>query len=209
MTRLQVVRYASWAAVAIVLVVASVATWSRMGENQVEALPDIPAAEASVTIGGPFSVVDDAGEPVTEAALLGHPSMLFFGFTRCPDVCPTALAEAGVWLDALGDESEDLEVYFVTVDPERDTPERMAEYLSAFHPAITGLSGPADAVYALLDTFRVYYEKLPADESGNYNMQHTASFYLLDDQGQFHSLIGYNDGEDVALERLRTLIVDS
>jgi len=219
---LRTVRYITWAAVAVVLVVAAVLTWQLTGNNDetptvstvVEDLTPEGAeteivGDAAVTIGGPFTLVDHTGAPITEAAFDGHPSMIFFGFTHCPDVCPTSLAEAGVWLDALGAQGDDISVYFVTVDPDRDTVEAMSAYLSVFDPRITGITGPVADVYAMLDAYRVFYEKLEPDENGNYNMQHTASFYLLDEEGNFSGIIGYDEGQESALQKMRELIAAS
>ncbi|MCW5695925.1 MAG: SCO family protein [Bauldia sp.] len=220
---LRTVRYITWAAVALVLVVAAVLTWRLTGNTNdgpgvatigANLTPDgangaQAAGEAAVTIGGPFALVDDTGAPITEAAFTGQPSMIFFGFTHCPDVCPTSLAEAGVWLDALGEEGDAISVFFVTVDPERDTVAAMSAYLSVFDPRITGITGPVDDVHAMLDSYRVVYEKLDTDENGNYNMQHTASFYLLDAEGNFDGIIGYDEGQDAALQKIRALIAES
>lgn len=219
---LRTVRYITWAAVAVVLVVAAVATWRLTGNTEdtptvgtvIEDLtPDNVAnaeavGDATVTIGGPFTLIDDTGATITEAAFTGRPSMVFFGFTHCPDVCPTSLAEAGVWLDALGEQGDDVAVFFVSVDPERDTPEVIANYLTVFDPRITGITGPVEDVHAMLDAYRVFYEKLETDENGNYNMQHTASFYLLDEEGNFTGIISYDEGQDSALQKIRALIAE-
>ena len=129
---------------------------------------------------------------------------MFFGFLNCPDVCPTALAEVSGWLAELGDEAEDLAVYFVTVDPERDQPEQMAAYLSAFDPRIVGITGPVDDVHAMLDGYHVYYERYETDNG--YLMNHGASFYMLDEDGEFVGTITYNELRDEALRLVRRLI---
>lgn len=196
MTRVQKIRYAVWAAAALMLLIAAIVFWTTSR--------DTPQA-TNATIGGPFSLVSETGEEVTEAGLRGHPSLLFFGFTHCPDVCPTALARASAWLDELGPEAEDLKVYFVTVDPARDTQEVLARYLSSFHPDIIGLTGPTEAVHAMLDAFLVTYEAVPID-GGGYLMNHTSSFYVLDDSAQFIGTIGTMESADQALATLRAAI---
>ncbi|MGE0456865.1 MAG: SCO family protein [Bauldia sp.] len=196
MTRVQKIRYAVWAAAAVVLLIAAVVFWTTSRET--------PRADA-VTVGGPFTLVSETGEEVTEAALRGHPSLIFFGFTHCPDVCPTALGRASAWLDELGPAAEDLEVYFVTVDPARDTQEVIATYLTSFHPDIVGLTGPVDAVHAMLDSFFVTYEEVPLD-GGGYLMNHTTSFYVLDDNAEFIGTIGTMEGNDEALATIRSAI---
>ena len=135
-------------------------------------------------IGGPFSLVDQNGATVTEAALKGHPSLMFFGYTFCPDVCPTTLLSASNWLKALGPDGDRLKVYFVTVDPERDTVSQMKAYLQAFDPRIVGLSGDRPAIDATIKAYRAYAKKVPLKD-GDYTMDHTALVYLMDKDGSF------------------------
>lgn len=200
MNSLKVVRYVLWGLVGV----AAIALGLIAG-GAFEGGDDEELVNANVTIGTPFALVTDAGEPITEAAFRDHPTVVFFGFTFCPDVCPTALAEVSGWLAELGDEAEDLEVYFVTVDPERDVPEKMADYLTAFDPRIVGITGPVDDVHAMLDGYRVYYARYEAPNVG-YLMDHTASFYLLDRDGEAVDFIAYNEARDVALDKIRNLI---
>jgi protein SCO1/2 len=135
-------------------------------------------------IGGPFRLTDQNGAIVTEAKLKGHPSLVFFGFTNCPDVCPTTLFDISEVLNKLGPDADKVNAYFVTVDPERDTPEKMKDYLSSFNPHLNALTGDAAAVAAVAKAYRVYYKKIPQD-SGSYTMDHTAIVYLMDKQGNF------------------------
>ena len=141
----------------------------------------IPAPSA---IGGPFSLVDQTGKPVTEADLKGKPSLMFFGFTHCPDICPTALFDMTQLYKALGRDADKLQAYFVSVDPERDTPAILKEYLSSFDPRLRGLTGDPAAVAAMEKAYRVYSKKLPLD-GGGYTMDHTALVYLMDKEGRF------------------------
>ena len=141
----------------------------------------IPAPSA---IGGPFSLVDQTGKAVTEADLKGKPSLMFFGFTHCPDVCPTALFDMTQVYKALGRDGDKVQAYFVSVDPERDTPEILKEYLSSFDPRLRGLTGDPAAVSAMEKAFRVYSKKIPL-EAGGYTMDHTALVYLMDKEGRF------------------------
>lgn len=161
-------------------------------------------------IGGPFALVSETGAPITQDDLKGHPSLVFFGYTYCPDVCPTALAEVTAWLNTLGPEAENLRVYFVTVDPERDTPEALKAYLSAFGPNIRGITGPGDEVRNMLTSYRVFFRKVPAEDGGErYLMDHAASFYLLDDQAELAGLVDYNATEEEAVAKIRKLIANS
>ncbi len=138
----------------------------------------------SAAVGGPFQLKDQDGRPVTEAILKGKPSLLFFGFTHCPDVCPTALFEMSEIFTALGPDAEKVQAFFVSVDPERDTPEVMKSYLSSFAPQLRGLTGTPDEVDGIKKEYRVYSRKVPLSE-GDYTMDHTAVVYLMDKTGAF------------------------
>jgi protein SCO1/2 len=145
---------------------------------------------------------------VTEEDLLGHPSLVFFGFTHCPDVCPMTLAEIAAWLDALGDDGDALEAYFVTVDPARDTPEVLAEYVGYFSERITGLTGTQEQLAAMAQSYRVYYRKVELGE-GDYVMDHTAAVYLMDSGGRFAEAITFQASTEEALAKLRRLVAGS
>jgi protein SCO1/2 len=143
-----------------------------------------PITTTASAIGGPFRLVDQNGKPRTEEDLRGHPFLVFFGFTHCPDVCPTTLFEVSEVLRNLGPDAGGARALFVTVDPERDTPEKLKDYLSSFDPHLIGLTGGPDAIERVLKAYRVYYKKVPA-EGGGYTMDHTALVYLMDKQGRF------------------------
>ena len=140
-----------------------------------------PAASA---IGGPFKLVDQNGNPITDADLKGRPYLVFFGYTHCPDVCPTTLFDVSEVLRALGKDADRTGALFITVDPERDTPAVMKDYLSSFDPHLRGETGDQAAIDAAEKTYRVYAKKVPT-QSGDYNMDHTALVYLMDKQGRF------------------------
>jgi len=135
-------------------------------------------------IGGPFRLIDQNGGVITDQDLKGRPFLVFFGFTHCPEVCPTALFEISEILARLGPDAEKVNALFVTVDPERDTPEKLKEYLSSFNPRLIGVGGEADALAAVAKAYRVYYKKVPLKD-GDYTMDHTAIVYLMDKNGQF------------------------
>jgi protein SCO1/2 len=143
-------------------------------------LPPAPLASA---IGGPFELVDQEGHTVTERDLKGHPTLIFFGFTHCPDICPTTLFEVSEVFRALG-EKQNIAGYFVTVDPERDKPDVMKTYLQSFDPRLRALTGTPEAIAAMLKTYRVYAKKVPT-EGGDYTMDHSALVYLMDKEGRF------------------------
>ena len=143
----------------------------------------MPSAGAAA-IGGPFSLVDQNGRTVTDKDLRGHPFLVFFGFTHCPDVCPTSLFEISEVLGKLGPDAQKVSALFVTIDPERDTPAEMKDYLSSFNPHLVGLTGDPAAIAAVAKEYRVYVKKVPLD-NGDYTMDHTALVYLMDKEGRF------------------------
>ncbi len=142
----------------------------------------VPSRAAS-GIGGPFALVDGDGRPVTQASLDGEPTLVFFGYTHCPDICPTTLDAISQTLKALGP-GRPLKALFITLDPERDTPAVMKDYLSSFDPRIVGLTGPQAAVDQVAHEYRVYAKKVPTGDGG-YSVDHTGVVYLMDRKGDF------------------------
>ena len=141
---------------------------------------------APAAIGGPFQLTDQSGQTVTEKNLVGRPTLIFFGFTHCPDVCPTELFEISEVLRAMGTDADRVNAYFVSVDPERDTRAAMKDYLSSFDPHLKGLTGDPAAVARVISDYRVYAKKVPLKD-GDYTMDHTALIYLMDRDGKFVS----------------------
>jgi protein SCO1/2 len=139
---------------------------------------------APASIGGPFQLTDQAGQTVTEKNLRGHPTLIFFGFTHCPDVCPTSLFEISEVLRAMGKDADRVNAYFISVDPERDTAAAMKDYLASFDSHLKGLTGDPAAVAKVISGFRVYAKKVPLKD-GDYTMDHTALIYLMDRDGKF------------------------
>jgi protein SCO1 len=134
-------------------------------------------------IGGPFSLIDQHGKPVTDQDLKGHPALVFFGYTHCPDVCPTTLFDVSELLRALGPDAGRAAALFITVDPERDTAPVIKDYLSSFDPHLRGATGEPKAVEAAEKAYRVYAKKVPIE--GGYTMDHTAIVYLMNKDGRF------------------------
>ena len=159
----------------------------------------------STDIGGPFTLVDDTGAQVSEAALKGKPTVMYFGYTFCPEVCPTTLTELAQWIRILGPDADKLNYVFVTVDPERDTTKVMHDYVSAFDPRIRGFTGTPDQVAKVTSEYRVYFKRIPTSDGG-YAMDHTAGLYLMDPKVRFFGLISYQEKTDVAVAKLRKLI---
>ena len=139
---------------------------------------------APAAIGGPFQLTDQSGAVVTEQSLQGRPTLIFFGFTHCPDVCPTSLFEISEVLRAMGKDADSVNAYFISVDPERDNPATMKDYLSSFDPHLKGLTGDPEVLAKVLTEYRVYAKKVPLKD-GDYTMDHTALVYLMDRNGRF------------------------
>lgn len=137
-------------------------------------------------IGGPFQLTDLNGKAVTDKSLKGKPTLIFFGYTHCPDVCPTSLFEISEVLRVMGKDADKINAVFISVDPERDTPATMKDYLSSFDPHLEGLSGDPAETAKVISSYRVYAKKVPTKD-GDYTMDHTALIYLMDREGRFVS----------------------
>ncbi|WP_018183152.1 SCO family protein [Kaistia granuli] len=157
------------------------------------------------SIGGPFELTRGDGKQVTEADFLGKPTAIFFGFTFCPEVCPTTLYELSGLIKELGPKAEKMNFAFVSVDWGRDGPKELASYTSAFDSHIQGLSGNEAEINAVTKAYRVYYKRVPV-EGGNYTIDHTASVYLMDKDGQFVGTLAYGEARDTMLEKLKRLV---
>ena len=153
-------------------------------------------------VGGPFKLVDQNSNPITDQDLKGHPFLVFFGFTHCPDVCPTTLFEVSEIFRALGPDAKDVRALFVTVDPERDTPKVLKDYLSSFDPRIVGATGDEVAITAIEKSYRVYAKKVPID-GGGYTMDHTAIVYLMNKDGRFVTPFSMKRRPEEAAEDLK------
>jgi protein SCO1/2 len=164
---------------------------------------------AEAPFGVPFQLVDQNAQPISEQAFRGKPTALFFGFTHCPEVCPTTLFELDGWLKQVDPDGKSLQAYFVTVDPERDTPQILGQYISNVTDRVTGIAGDPAKVAEVVKGFRVYAKKVPLDESkpdGDYTMDHTASIFLLDAEGRFKGTIAYGENPDTAVKKLENLM---
>jgi protein SCO1/2 len=164
-----------------------------------------PASGPVIQIGQPFKLVAARGGTVDSETLKGHPYGVFFGFTHCPEVCPTTMYEMTKAYKSLGDEAKDLRLFFITIDPERDTAAFLENYLANFDPRIEGLIPPVDELPALAKSFRVIYEKVPTSD-GSYTMNHTATVFLFDAKGNFHSTIAYGEAEENRIAKLKRLL---
>ncbi|CAN7271540.1 hypothetical protein ASC89_03170 [Devosia sp. Root413D1] len=163
-----------------------------------------PSAPLGVT-GKPFTMESTLGGAFTEASLKGTPSLVFFGYTHCPDVCPTTLAESTVWKQELGLGNEQLRTIFVTVDPKRDTKQVLADYLSPF-PGTIGLVGSDEQTTAVKASFGAASETTEPDADGFYLVNHTASVFLINKDGNFEGTIAYGEGKEAAIAKIKKLI---
>jgi protein SCO1/2 len=201
MNMLRTIRMAAW----FLVVVVAVFTGAIWATREFKPVPEaVPISSAVSQFGGTFSIADMNGKRVTERDLAGHPSLMFFGFTYCPDVCPTTLTDISGWLETLGDEAKDLAVYFVSVDPERDTPEQLRDYLAAFDGRIMGLVGTPAETARIADAWRVVYKKVPQGDS--YVIDHTATVFMIDKTGQFAGTIDFHERRETALAKLTRLL---
>ncbi len=162
------------------------------------------APTITTQIGGAFSLVDDTGATVTEKTLAGKPYTMYFGYTFCPDVCPTTLLDLSRWIQKLGPDADKLNYVFVTVDPERDTVQSLHDYLSSFDKRIRGYTGTAAEIAQIAKEYRVYYKKVPT-EGGGYTMDHSAIIYLMGSDGKFVTVIPYQEDDASALAKLRNV----
>jgi len=142
--------------------------------------------DPNVPVGGAFDLVDHKGRSVTQADFEGRYLVVYFGFTFCPDICPTELHAISTALDMLGKDADKIQPLFITVDPDRDDAEAMAGYISNFHPAFTGLTGTPEQIRRAAEAYRVYYAKAPLSEApGDYTMNHTSFIYVMDCEGRY------------------------
>jgi len=154
--------------------------------------------------GGTYSLVDGRGQPVDQAMLTGHPSLLFFGYTHCPDVCPTTMAEMATWFETLGPAADGVKAYFVTVDPERDTPAVIGDYVGWLDGKVTAVTGSRAEIDKMMTAWRVLGEKVGTGD--DYTMNHTASVFLVNAKGGFEGTIAYGENADTAVAKIRKLM---
>jgi protein SCO1/2 len=159
-------------------------------------------------IGGPFTLVDDTGVQVSEADLKGKSTVMYFGYTFCPEVCPTTLTDLVQWMQMIGRDADRLNYVFVTVDPERDTPKVMHDYVSAFDPRIRGLTGTSEQIAKVTKEYGVYYKRIPTSDGG-YVMDHSAVLYMMDPNVRFVGVIPYQEDTAKAVAKLKKLAAQS
>jgi len=175
-----------------------------IGWVQTQRTTQTVADTSPVPIGGPFTLMDENGQAVSDQTYRGKWLLVFFGFTHCPDVCPTALNDIALTLDQLGPLAASVQPLFVTVDPERDTPDVIKDYTDAFHPGIVGLTGTPEQIADTAKTYRVYYKKVPQGDT--YTMDHSGITYVMAPDGKFAAHFSPRTPIDTMTAKLRGLI---
>lgn len=186
------IRLIAWSAV---FVLSAVLIWSVLSKQETK----------FTKFGSDFNLIRTDGTSVSGNDFRGRPHLVFFGFTNCPEICPTTLFEATGWLETLGPLADNLDVYFITVDPERDTPEFLKSYLTSFDKRIIGLSGSVEEIDKATKSYHVYYKKVKLDDD-DYTMDHTASVFLMKADGSFIGTIAYQENEDTIIKKLKRLL---
>jgi protein SCO1/2 len=190
------------AALAALVVLGTGGYLAVMLQHNPQGVAGSPLASA---IGGPFQLVDQNGNTVTEAALKGKWSLVYFGYTHCPDACPTALNDISIALSELGAKRDQVRPIFITVDPERDTPKVLKDYVTAFDAPILGLTGTPEQVAKAAKDYRVYYAKHP-EAGGDYSMDHSSVIYVMDPEGRFTASFTPDSTPEQMAERLKKLV---
>ena len=190
--------YLAWMVLALVL--------SGCGPQAQTGAPKFQLTDVTgVPFGKSLALTDHTGKPRTLADFQGKVIVLFFGFTQCPDICPTTLAEMAKVVKELGPDGNKVQVLFVSVDPERDTQALLSQYVTAFNPTFLGLRGDADATLKAAKEFKVYVQKQPP-KNGNYSVDHSAGTFVLDQRGQLRLFAQHNAGAQALIADIRTLL---
>lgn len=202
MSALRIIRITAWLAVVLLLgAVAGVGGTLFLQQRQTEASkPPIEAAK----IGGPFSLVSHKGETIDNARLAGKPYLVFFGFTHCPDICPTTLFELTELMKELGPAADRFNALFITVDPQRDSQQLLAEYMVAFDERILAVRGSREQTDAAVKAFAAFARRVPV-EGGDYTMDHTAGVYVMNAEGRFANMLDMHESREVRLGKLRRI----
>lgn len=171
--------------------------------------PDFQSTDITgANFGGPFTLTDQNGKPRALADFKGKIVVLFFGYTHCPDVCPTTMSELATSMKALGAKAKDVQVLFITVDPDRDTQAVLAQYIPAFNSDFVGLRGNEAETKAVADAYKIFYQKVPGSGANNYSVDHSAGSYILDKTGALRLFVNYGAGSAAFTHDL-TLLLDS
>lgn len=196
--------------VAIALLATGAVFWLRPDAPRPVAGSGVVQVPTGAAIGGPFQLVDQTGRTVTDKDFAGKFMLIYFGFTHCPDVCPTELQTMANVMDALGADGARVVPIFITVDPERDTPEQLKGYVAAFHPQIIGLTGTPDQIAAVAKAYKVYYSKSPSATAGSeYQVDHTSFIYLMGPDGAVRTLFRSGASDQAMVAEIRAQLRQS
>ena len=198
-------RWILWSAVTVLFMLLGTVTGLIVLQGSSQPTSTAALSSGVADVGGEFSLVDHNGQRRTWSDFRGKPVALFFGFTNCPDVCPTTLGELSVLLDDLGPQGDDLQVLLISGDPERDTPERLNEYLQSFDPRIVGLTGSEEEVEEAFSAFKAYRAIVPL-ENGDYTVDQSAGVYLFDREGGFFGTLDTHESNEVRLQKIERLL---
>ncbi|MBR9864756.1 MAG: SCO family protein [Rhodobacteraceae bacterium] len=179
----------------IAMIALGLFVWARFAQ------PTYQNAMADVIGPGDYELVTTRGEPFTQDSLKGRPSAVFFGFTHCPDVCPTSLGDIATWQEELGPDNQ-IRVFFITVDPERDTVESLKDYVE-WVPDAVGVSGSPEEIAKAVKAFKIYARKVPQDDG--YTMDHSSNVLLFDANGRFFEPVGYQEAFDRAIAKIKRM----
>ncbi len=191
----------------VYLIIAAFCLLGALGFTVSEFIASRVLTTPSFQMGGSFSLTDHSGQPIDQSVFEGHPSAVFFGFTHCPEVCPTTLNDLALAKQDLSGE-DSIEVFFITLDPARDTVDVLAEYVPYFGPDFTGITGTEADITALAKSWGIYAQKSSVSDD-DYNIDHTATVFLLDHSGQFAGTIAYGESQEIAVEKLKNLMKKS
>jgi protein SCO1/2 len=198
---LKTLRLVLWS---VVLLVVAIGLVAMLAPHRTP--PASEQASYADLIGGPFALTAPDGSRVTDQTLKGTPFAIFFGFTRCPDVCPTTLSRMAQLRKQLGKDGDKFRIVFVSVDPGYDRPKDIGRYVELFGTPILGLTGTDAEVNAAVRAYRAFYEKVPTNGGADYTIDHTASVYLMDVDGKLQSIIAYDETDSNALAKLKRLV---
>lgn len=200
-------KHTLWILSLLVIVAVTLTLWPRKEDSlPPDAAPATPAVKTETTgqalIGGAFTLTDQQGRAVTEEQLKGQHALVFFGFTHCPDICPTALATITQTLQSMGEAGDKVTPVFITVDPKRDTVERLKEYMADFHPRIIALTGTEEQVDGASKAYKVYHQTVGDTAGDDYMVNHSGFIYLMDPEGRYLTHFAYNVGPAELAEKL-------
>lgn len=190
------------------LVIGAVAAVALFPEARQKLFPQAgPQTSGKALIGGPFTLTDTTGRQVTDKNYRGRYMLVFFGFTACPDICPAGMQLISAALDKIGAKAENVTPIFISVDPERDTPQKLAGFVKNFSPRIVGLTGTRDEIAGVAKAYKVFYEKTPNEAApADYGMNHTSIIYLMSPDGEYVTHFTPMTSVDAMAEKLSNLL---